>query len=190
MMLPLNTALVLIDIQIGIDAYPDDAYDGPRNNPDAEQNMLKLLKAWRETGRPVYFIKHNSTDPNSLLRPELPTNALKDGFEPMGDEALIEKKVHSAFIGTDLAERLSEAKTEYLVIVGLESNHCVETTTRMAGNLGFHTYVAHDAAATYPKVGFFGESYTAEQAHNMAMANLHGEFATVLATQDVIDMLA
>ena len=128
-----KTALLLIDVQEGL----DDPRLGPRNNPDAEANMARLLADWRAHKRPIFHVQHMSTEPESPLRPELPGNAIKAIVAPQGDEALIRKNVNSAFIGTDLEARLRAAGIDTLVIVGLTTDHCVSTTTRMAGNLGF-----------------------------------------------------
>ncbi len=70
-----KTALLVIDVQKGFDEL---AYWGKRNNPEAEENMARLIVAWREGKQPLIHIKHNSTQSNSPLRPELPGNAFKD----------------------------------------------------------------------------------------------------------------
>src|SRR5258706_11255076 len=140
-----KTALIIIDVQDGL----DDPRLGKRNNPDAESNMARLLAAWRTRGRPIYHVQHMSTKPNSPLRPNQPGNAIKRIVAPRGDEPVIQKTVNNAFIGTDLEDRLRAADIQSLVIVGLTTNHCVETTARMAGNLGFTTFVVRYATATF-----------------------------------------
>ena len=77
-----NTALVIIDVQKGL-AEP---HFGERNNPEAEANMAQLLAAWRAHDLPVVHIRHCSTEPDSLLRPELPGNAYKDEVLPLPGE--------------------------------------------------------------------------------------------------------
>lgn len=182
--LPENTTLVLIDVQ---QAFLNPEM-GERNNPDAEANIGRLLQKWRDTNRPIIHVQHNSTEPNSLLRPEKPGNALQEVALPQGNEPLITKNVNSAFIGTDLESRLRENGYDTLVIVGLTTQHCVSTTTRMAGNLGFTAYLVADATAAYATTNFDGKQYDAEVVHAISLATLNGEFATVLNTDEVLDL--
>lgn len=170
----MGPALLLIDIQDGI------GWEG-RNNPDAEQQAARLLAAWREAGRPVIHVQHMSTEPHSLLRPELPGNAIKAEVRPLDGEPVVEKRVNSAFIGTRLEERLRAEGIEELVIVGLTSDHCVSSSARMAGDLGFDVYVVSDATATFGRAGL-----SAEQVHAVSLATLQGEFATVVKTEELL----
>jgi nicotinamidase-related amidase len=178
-----NTALIIIDAQCGM----DEPYWGTRNNPDAEQNIARLLTSWRERGRPIFHVQHMSTTPTSPLRPNQPGNAIKSMVAPQGDEPVIQKNVNSAFIGTDLEDRLRANGIDSLVIVGLTTNHCVETTTRMAGNLGFNTMLVGDATATFDRIGPGGQHFSAEVIHAVSLASLHGEFATVVKTDDLLN---
>jgi nicotinamidase-related amidase len=130
-----------------------------------------------------------STDPSSPLRPGQPGNAFKPETAPIPGEVVIEKRVNSAFIGTSLETDLRRAGCRGLVIVGLTTNHCVSTTARMAGNLGFVTSVVSDATATFDRVGPDGVAHRAEQIHAMALSDLHGEFATVVDTAAVVAAL-
>ncbi|MCY4540209.1 MAG: cysteine hydrolase family protein [Chloroflexi bacterium] len=175
-------ALIIIDVQEGL----DDPRLGERNNADAEANMARLLTEWRRQGRPVFHIQHMSTERDSPLRPELPGNAIKAIVAPRGREPVIPKKVNNAFVGTDLRERLERAMIQSLVIVGLTTDHCVSTTARMAGDLGYETVVVADATAAHEKRGFDGSHYPSDVVHDLALAQLHQEFATVLTTDQVL----
>ncbi len=181
--LPQNAALIVIDVQQGLD---DPTFFGERNNPQAEANIAALLERWRATGRPLYHIQHHSTTPGSPLRPESPGVAVKPEAVPLAGEPVITKSVNSAFIGTDLEDRLHADGIDTLVLCGLTTEHCVSTTTRMAGNLGFTAYLAADATAANSKTTFDGATVSAEQVYTIALAELHGEFATVLTTADVL----
>lgn len=100
-------------------------------------------------------------------------------------EPVFVKHVNSAFIGTDLESHLRREGIANVVIVGATTNHCVETTTRMAGNLGFHAKLVRDATWTYDRVGVDGEAFTAEEVHAMSLANLQDEFAEIMSASDV-----
>jgi nicotinamidase-related amidase len=180
-------ALLLIDIQKGFD---DIAYwGGERNNPDAESNAAKLLAYWRANSLPIFHVQHCSTNPASPLRPGQAGNDFKEAFRPLPGERIIQKNVNSAFIGTDLKQQLDAQHLTTLVIAGLTTDHCVSTTTRMAGNFGFDTFLVADASATFNKKGVGAQAFDAELIHQTALASLNGEFATVLDTAKVIQQL-
>jgi len=73
-----------------------------------------------------------------------------------------------------------------LVIAGITTDHCVSTTVRMAGNLGYRTWVAADACATFDRRDHTGRILAAEDVRQAAIASLHGEFATVAETDALI----
>lgn len=183
--LPRDAALVIIDVQRGM----DDPANGRRNNPQAEENIARLLDAWRRTERPIVHVQHLSTHAHSPFRPGQPGVEIKEAVRPRGDEPLIQKRVNSAFIGTGLEERLRADGIETVVITGLTSDHCVSATTRMAGDLGFRTYVVSDATAAFDRTGPDGVAYRAEDVHGVSMASLHREFATVVDTESVLAWL-
>lgn len=179
-----NTALLIIDVQEGL----DEPGLGARNNPAAESNMARLLAAWRARHRPIFHVRHMSTEPDSPLRPERPGNAIKREVAPIGAEPVIRKSANSAFIGADLRERLRAARIESLVIIGLTTDHCVSSTARMASDLGFRTIVVADATAAHERLSYDGARHSAETVHQLALANLHQEFATILTTDQVLGM--
>ncbi len=183
--LPQTAALVLIDVQQGF----DQPIWGRRNNPNAELRMAELLREWRRTQRPIVHVQHMSQSPESPLRPDQPGNLIKAVVRPERDEPVVRKQVNSAFIGTDLEQHLRSAGIDTLVIVGLTTDHCVSTTTRMAGNLGFTALVVSDATATFDRTGPDGARYRAEDIHAVSLASLHEEFATVLDSAAVLDRL-
>jgi nicotinamidase-related amidase len=182
MTLSANTALLLIDIQQGL----DEPRLGKRNNPGAERNIAALLRAWRQTHRPVIHVQHMSQEPDSPLRPDRPGNALKPEVLPVAGEPLFQKTVNSAFIGTALEAHLRDRQIDTLVCAGLTTDHCVSTTVRMAANLGFTVILVSDGTATFERTGPDGEHHSAEQMHQLALASLHEEFATVQRTDEVL----
>jgi nicotinamidase-related amidase len=176
-------ALILIDIQQAFDNI--EYWGGQRNNPEAELRASELLQLWREHGLPLFHVQHCSTIPTSPLHETHPGNRFKDMVAPVEGEPVIQKNVNSAFIGTDLQARLNADKITTLVIVGLTTDHCVSTTTRMAGNLGYETFLVADATATFNKKGTNGQNYSAELIHETALASLSNEFATIVSSDFV-----
>jgi len=77
---------------------------------------------------------------------------------PKEGEPIIKKNVNSAFIGTDLKQQLDKFNIKKLIIVGLTTDSCVSTTTRMAGNYGYDTFIVSDATATFDKEGADGQN--------------------------------
>lgn len=177
-----RAALIIIDVQKGF----DDPSWGHRNNPQAEENISSLLAYWREAGLPIFHIRHLSTEPSSPLRPGTIGSQIKEAVRPLKDEPIIEKHVNSAFIGTDLEARLLLRKIDTLVITGLTTDHCVSTTTRMASNLGYETYLVSDATATFDRLGPGGKLHAAEDIHEISLVELHEEFAAIVATDELI----
>lgn len=181
--LPAHAALLLIDLQKAID-HPD---WGRRNNPDAERQIAALLAAWRAKDRPIYHIRHDSVEPQSHYRPGQPGHDFKPEAQPAAGETVIAKRTNSAFIGTDLESRLRAAGHTVLVICGVITNNSVEATVRMAGNLGFDTYLVEDATFTFARQDWHGTWRTADEIHAMSLANLDGEYCSVVRAQEVLD---
>ena len=177
-------ALLLIDIQKGLDEL--DFYGGERNNPAAEKNAGLILDYWRKNGWPLFHVKHCSVTPGSPLTEGLPGNEIKDEAKPFPGEPVIKKNVNSAFIGTDLKQRLDDQKIRTVVIVGLTAEHCVSTTTRMASNFGYKTIVVPDATASFRSKTLDGSPISAQTVHEISLATLNREFAQMLPTREIL----
>jgi len=186
MQLPANTALIVIDVQQG---FLDPRW-GQRNHPGAEDRIAELLAAWRAARRPVVHVRHASPSPDGAFRTGTPGFAFKPQAQPLDGETLITKEVNSGFIGTGLEQLLREGGIDTVVLCGLTTDHCVSTTARMAGNLGFVTVVVEDACATHERRGPDCRHFTAEEMHATALASLHGEFARIAASAEVLAALA
>jgi len=179
-------ALIIIDVQKAID---DPSWGADRNNPDCEANIARLLAHWRSRGWPVFHVRHLSREPESTYRPGQPLCEFKDELRPLPGERIIDKSVNSAFIGTPLERELRDGGIERVVITGVITNNSVEATARMSGNLGFDTIVVSDATATFGRRDFDGHWRTSADVHAMSLANLSGEYASVLSTAGVIDAI-
>jgi nicotinamidase-related amidase len=182
-----NTALVVIDVQRAFDEW--EAAGKRRNNPDAVARIADLLAAFRQQNAPIFHIRHQGTRPASSFLPEGTGYPVKDEAREQGGEPVIVKRVNSAFIGTDLESRLRDAGITTLVICGATTNHCVETSTRMAGNLGFDTRLVRDATWTFDRTGPDGDTHSAEAIHAMTLSNLNGEFARIVTASEAMAAL-
>jgi nicotinamidase-related amidase len=179
-----KTALIVVDVQRAFDEW--EAAGKRRNNPDAVARIAELLAAFRKSNAPVFHIRHQGTRPNSSFLPDGTGYPVKDDAREIAGEPVIVKRVNSAFIGTDLEALLRAADIGTVVICGATTNHCVETTTRMAGNLGFDACLVRDATWTFDRTGPDGDTHAAEDIHAMTLANLNGEFARIVRADEAI----
>ncbi len=187
--MPDHTALIIIDVQRAIDD-PRWSRWGPRNNPQAEDNIAQLLAAWRSSQSPIFHVRHMSREADSPYRPHQSGNEFKPQVTPLPHERVIEKTTNSAFIGTPLEEELRAGQITAVVITGVITNNSVEATARMAGNLGFVTIVASDATATFARPDYAGVLRTADEVHAMSLANLQDEYAAIMTTQQILEWRA
>ncbi len=182
-----NPALLLVDIQ---KAFLEKDYPGLiRNNENAEFICGKILKKWRTLDLPIIHVRHSSTNPESKLHKSRPGFEFNDYVTPLENEMVLTKEVNSAFIGTNLENILIKSHIDTLVIVGMTTNHCISTTVRMSGNLGFDTYLISDSTACYNTKGMNGEIIPCNTIYNSALASLQEEFATVIDSKELFDNL-
>lgn len=174
-------ALIIIDMQCGM-LEPS---AGMRNNPQAEQAIAQTLQAWRDAGALIVHVRHISRTPGSLFWPGQPGVEFHPQLQPSDTEHVVEKNVPDAFIHSGLERWLRVRGIAAVAIVGVSTNNSVEATARTAGNLGFKTYVASDATFAFAKTDYNGIMRSAEDVHAMALANLHGEYATVVTASEL-----
>ena len=143
----MTRALLVIDMQR---AFDDLDYWGATTNPDCERNVGALVEAWTAADEPIVVVRHDSTSPHSPLHPDNSGNELVDAVAAVAPALFVTKSVNSAFYGhPDLQAWLAERGIRELVLCGIQTNMCVETTARMAGNLGYDVTVALDATRTF-----------------------------------------
>jgi nicotinamidase-related amidase len=183
-----RTALVVVDVQEGFRDVGYWASGGDRDNPACEANVGALIDAWRAAGRPLVFVRHDSDEEDSPLRPGTPGHAFQDVVTGEPD-LLVSKQVHSAFHGApDLDAWLRANGIGSLAVCGITTNHCCETTARVGGDLGYEVLFVLDATHTFdrPDVGAGGGMIRASELARATAASLHDEFATLVATADLL----
>ena len=176
-------ALVVIDLQEAMRADRDAGY--PWANPDAPATAGRLLAAFRAADLPVMHIHHNGTDPEDGFHPDNPLSRAMAEVAPQPGEAVVVKLGSSGFIGTGLEVLLRDAGCDHLVICGGEANMCVESTTRMAGNLGFRVSVVADALVNFQRSRRDGVVIPPQDVLEMSLANLMS-FAKVVESGDIL----
>lgn len=180
-----TSALIIIDMQKGM----ADPTAGTRNNPDAEQNIQSLLAAWRNAGKPVVHIRHISRTPGSPFWPGQPGAEFQSELLPTENEHIVEKNLPDAFVHSGLERWLRVRQISTLIMVGVSTSNSVESTARTAGNLGFNTVVVADATFTFAKDDYAGVWRSADEVHAMSLANLNGEFASIMTTADALNLV-
>jgi len=181
----MTSALIIIDVQRGFTAAD---YWGRRNNPSFEGNLSRLIDGW---SGPIVVVQHNSSSPGSPLHPSNAGNALMPTVAAVEPALLVTKSVNSAFYGEpDLQSWLVGAGIDEVVVCGIQTNMCVETTARMAGNLGYSVIVPIDATHTFDLTGSDGTVLTADELSRATSVNLSGGgFATVMTTDELLATL-
>jgi len=177
-------ALIVIDVQRGLD---DADFWGPRDNPKCEANIYRLIEEWRAAELPIIFVRHDSQNPDSPLAPGQSGNEFKTAVTGAPD-LLVTKNVNSAFYGTpNLESWLRGREINDVAICGITTNHCCETTARMAGNLGFDTWFILDATHAFDRKDANGNTVPAAELSRITATNLDGEFAKVISTDSAIE---
>jgi nicotinamidase-related amidase len=168
------------------------AFDGapwpPRWNEDVDRNGLKLISAWRNAGRPIIHVRHDSVSPGSTLAAGLEGNRFRSGFGPHGDEPVVAKSVNSAFIGTDLDLRLRRLGASHVVVFGISTDMCVSTTVRTGANMGWDMILVPDACDCFDLPDGSGGTIPARQVQAAHVATLAFEFCRTLSTGELLEL--
>ena len=171
-----GSALILIDLQ---NTYRE----GLMRLAEVEPAIIEaqaLLRRAREAGAPVFHIRHDA-GAGSPYDTSAAIGAISEEVAPQGDEPVITKAYPSAFVGTDLEERLRSAGVRDLVLAGFMTHMCVNSTARGAFNLGFHPTVVAAATATRDLPGLDGSVVPAATLQSASLAALADLFAVVVA---------
>ncbi len=178
----MTTALLIIDIQN--DYFPGGTMElvGPGA---AAAKAATLLAAFRKKSLPVVHMQHIATRPGAtFFRPGTPGAEIHESVRPAPGETVFKKNFPNSFRETPLLEHLRGAGISNLVIAGMMTHMCVDTTTRAAADLGFACSLAHDACAT-KALAFNGVEVTAGNVQVSYMAGLNGLFAKVLPAAEL-----
>jgi nicotinamidase-related amidase len=172
----MKKALLVIDIQDSFKCSP--ARWATRNNPRFEENVTELIRTFREAEQPVIFVLHNDSDPG--FRPGDPEVRLMEFLDRRDDEPLIVKNTRNAFTSTDLQARLDALGVRQVVVTGISTEQCCETTTRVAADLGYDVDFVTEATATFP-IGTLSTDAIVERTE----AVLAGRFARIMTVEAV-----
>ena len=181
-----TTALLLIDIQN--DYFPGGAMELV-GAPEAAEQAAGLLEGFRRKGWPVVHIQHISTRPGAtFFVPGTVGAEIHEAVRPLGEEPVFVKHFPNCFRETPLLEYLRAREIGRLVLAGMMTHMCVDTTTRAAADLGFACRLAHDACATRALV-FQGREVAAEDVQAAYLAGLDGLFAQVRSAREICEKL-
>jgi|WetSurMetagenome_2_1015567.scaffolds.fasta_scaffold05614_4 nicotinamidase-related amidase len=178
----MNQTLLLIDIQN--DYFPDGAME-LAGSLEAGVQAGKLLQVYRQKSLSVIHIQHISMRKTAtFFLPNTKGVQIHESVAPVIGEAVFQKYYPNSFRETPLLEHLRRQQITQLVIAGMMTHMCVDTTTRAAADLGFHCLLAHDACAT-KSLSFGGATVSAEHVQTAFLAALNGLFATVLSVEEL-----
>ncbi|MCM2288189.1 MAG: cysteine hydrolase [Sulfuritalea sp.] len=178
----MSTALLVIDIQN--DYFPGGAMELVDSSEAGEQ-ARKLIEAFRGKSLPVIHVQHIATRPGaSFFVPDTKGVEIHPSVVPRDGETVIRKNFPNSFRDTPLLQHLRDNKITRLVIAGMMTHMCIDSTVRAAGDLGFECVLAHDACATR-SLSFGGTTVPAATVHAAFLAALNGLFARVQAADEV-----
>ncbi len=182
----MKTALLVIDVQMAF-VHDDDA-GAERSCPEASENIKLLLQTCRERGDMIIHIHHHADDRDDPFYTNSAGVEVQPFAKPLEGEKLVIKHVGSAFANNTLEADLRKADIDRLIVCGATANHCAESTARAGGDLGFDTIYVSDAVWAYGATSPNGVFHDAEQIHSITLTNLHGEFATVMPTSNILEL--
>ena len=182
----MKDCLLIIDIQ-------NDYFPGGRMELvepiAATLNAKKLLNHFRKNNKMAVFIQHIAIKPNAtFFLPNTEGINIHPLIEPLEEELIFQKNYPNSFRDTGLLEALQANKIERLIVCGMMTHMCIDSTVRAAFDLGFEVIVAQDACTT--KALKFGEQFCpADAVHYSFLSALQGSFANVSKTTDLLKLL-
>lgn len=179
----MNKALIIIDIQ-------NDYFEGGAfalvNPTQASLKAKELLEYFRKNSMPVFHVQHiNIKDGATFFLPNTSGMQIHENVKPLEDEIIITKNYPNSFLKTNLKSELEKQNIKELIICGMMSHMCVDSTTRAAFDLGFDCTVVHDACTTRD-LEFLGKKVKVDDAHNSFMSALGSVFARVVSCKEIV----
>ena len=182
-----KTALIVVDAQESFKARGE-AFWESRGPEGFERNIAALVQGFRKAGKPVVFILHEDADPG--FSRSSPYFRVMDFLEHRPEEPVLQKTVHNAFTGTGLLPLLIGRGIGRVVICGIRTEQCCETTARVASDLGFQVDYVTEATLTFPlQHPHTAETMTVRQIQARTEMVLHGRFAQILTVDQVLGRL-
>jgi nicotinamidase-related amidase len=178
-----QSALIVIDVQ---DSFKQGARWQKRSNPSFEANLTKLIDGYRKASLPVVFILH--TDPDPAFREDSPHFKLMSFLTRRPEEPLFVKSTRNAFTSTALQPHLLSKGVRRIVITGIQTEQCCETTARLGKDLGFEVDFVTEATLTFPipDPSRPGVELSTDAIRERTEYVLRGRFARIAAADEVL----
>jgi nicotinamidase-related amidase len=191
-----NRALLVIDVQ---ESFRQRPLWAAIDNPDIVEDVGRLVEHARANGDEVVWILHAEPGTGGVFDPERGFVRYQEGLAPLAGEAQLQKTSHNAFTTTNLQQLLTEKGIRELVVCGIRTEQCCETTTRLASDLGYRVTFVVDATATNPiahpdapldqtveELLADPRTLSAEAVVERTVYALAGRFATVATVDEVV----
>ncbi len=192
----MERALIVIDVQESFRQRPIWAAG---SNPEIVPQVNRLVDASRRRGDLVVWVMHAEPGSGGVFDPALGHVRLMEGLEPRPGEPVLTKYAHNAFTTTNLQQLLTRAGVGEVVISGIRTEQCCETTARLASDLGYEVLFVTDATATNPiprpgtpldrpvaEILADPETLSNEEIIRRTEYALAGRFATVTTVDEVV----
>lgn len=180
----MTTALIVIDVQESFrvrDSWLE------ASAPDIAERIGLLVDHARAAGQGVLWILHTEPGSATPFDPVSGHVRLIEGLEPLDGEPLMHKTSHNAFTTTNLAQHLTSRGVTDVIIAGIRTEQCCETTARLASDLGYGVRFVLDATVTMPLQMWDGTgTISTDDVLARTASALHGRFAEVVTIADVL----
>lgn len=173
-----NTILLVVDMQTGL------LKKHPYNELTVVSNIKQLQEACRKKGIEVIHVRHDDGY-NGLLEKDSPNWQIYQELAPLEKEKVFDKEYNSAFKNTGLKEYLDTKEVTTIILVGMQSEFCIDTTCRIAFEYDYKIIIPSETTTT-----FFNDYLSGQEASQYYEKKIwNGRFASVLPMNDVLTMI-